>query len=93
MPFENIVGKGENAGYHSVSYFIKKENCHFSKENLSSGNGFNLVQPKMLSFGITLPPLYHILQVFLVDDIYMSLQIGKQYVQSNLALLFLVTDS
>ena len=47
-PFENIVGKGENAETsifsfsHNVFYPIRERNHHFSNINLSSANAFNM---------------------------------------------------
>ena len=56
-PFENIVGKGENAGYafsHFPTMFsiLPKKNVNFLFTSiLLSANVFNLDQSKFLSFG------------------------------------------
>ena len=57
-PFENIVGKGENAGNQHFLLFpqcflsIPKTNFNSSVTFISlSGNAFNLDQSKNLSFG------------------------------------------
>ena len=57
MPFENIVGKGEIAGYqhfsfsNNVFYSTKKKIIILATLNLSSANPFSLVQSKILLFG------------------------------------------
>ena len=56
-PFENIVGKGENAGNqhflcsHSVFNPIMTKIIILSTVKLSFGNAFDLDQAKILSFG------------------------------------------
>ena len=55
-PFENIVGKAENAGNQHFLLFPfsthLKTNCNFSVAfNLSSAHAFNLDQSKILLFG------------------------------------------
>ena len=55
MPFENIVGKGENAGM-----FLPKTNFNFSVTFiLLSAKAFNFDQSKILSIGTDLTPLPH----------------------------------
>ena len=57
MPFENIVGKGENAGnYHFLLFLqsflpIQKKRVPVSSYILLSANSFNLDQSENLSFG------------------------------------------
>ena len=56
-PFENIVGKGENAGnqhfllFPQFSIHLKKNSCFQVTFILSSANAFSLVQSKILSYG------------------------------------------
>ena len=55
-PFENIVGKGENAGNHHFLLFpcflhFPKQISIFQSFFLLSANGFKLDQFKTLSFG------------------------------------------
>ena len=58
IPFENIVGKGENDGnqhfliFPTVSCTLsKKEIINLETFNLSSVNAFSFVKAKILSFG------------------------------------------
>ena len=68
-PFENIVGKGENAGnqhfvlFHNVFYPIKDRDQHLSCIKVVISNSFNLVRSKILLFGTELT-LYHTILTF-----------------------------
>ena len=64
MSFENMVGKGENAGYQHFLLFpqcflfqTKKKNIILATFNLLSANGLNLVWSKILSSGKELKTL------------------------------------
>ena len=50
-PFENIVGKGENAGYQQCFLPNHRQIIILARSNLLSASTFNLVQSKILSFG------------------------------------------
>ena len=66
-PFENIEGKGENAGYQHFLLFprcfqpFQRQIIVLSTFTLSSANALNLDQSVILSFGKELT-LYHILE-------------------------------
>ena len=65
-PFENIMGKGENAGNQHFLYFpqcflqIPKTNFNFSVTIIVSVNAFNLDHSNILSFGKELKVVYGI---------------------------------
>ena len=71
-PFENIVGKGENAGNQHFGLFPqcfqlfpKEISIFLSRFFLSSANAFNLDQSKTLSFSKELAHNYRILSLAL----------------------------
>ena len=64
--FENIVGKGENAGNRHfllfpqcLSTFLQKRFAILAKFNLSSANALNLDESNIMSFGRKLKKSFH----------------------------------
>ena len=90
-PFENIVGKGENAGDQHFLLFqqcflpVQKTNFNFSVRSiLSSANAFNLDSSKILLFGKELKSLLRLQQ---------DLVIGVQGLKKETSLLICIENN